>query len=247
MTDLTDLGKKLNELDTTQQSIQNASEGIIDLAKREEDRIDDLVKLWKSLILQKSHKLPFLYLANDIIQNSFFLKLKLHEVMFEQLIDALPKVYLTGNTKIKNEIVRLIEIWEERQVYETEKLTNLRGLLKMNEEIDPSNPNFPDYLVNNKIKINPKIPDLSKDLDSLNRYKLTTATLAQDSAEIPKEELSNFLEQENKSREAMMKDCAELIKKEFLIFAKHTHYLLEVDKLLDKINSYKKLDSMQVD
>jgi hypothetical protein len=253
MTDLMELGKKLLDLDTTQQSIQKASEEIIHISKTEEDRIEDIVKLWKNYTLNKTNKLPYLYLANDIIQNSFFYGLKLHAVMFEQLNEVLPKVYLTGGNKLKKEITRLLEIWEERQIYDLDKLANLKGLLNNTNEFNLHNPLLINYLIANKIKVNPKLVEFSKNFDELGKISHYTASLKKEideGRENLKEELQSTLQQENKVRENMLRDAADFIKKESLVYSKHVHYLMEVDKLLDKINSYKKLNnsnSMQMD
>jgi hypothetical protein len=250
MTDLTDLGKRLYDLDTTQQSIQKASEEIINLAKSEEDRIKDLANLWKTTTLNKQNKLPLLYLANDIIQNSHFQGLKIHEAMFDQLLEAFPKVFELGGSRLRQEIIKLIDIWEERTIYDTEKLANLKGLLNITDDCDLTNPNIVDYMINNKIRINPKIPELGSGLYNLQRHKMETAKYMAELDE-GKEEVRPDLERtlmlENKAREVLLRDAADLIKKESLIFSKHVHYLVEIDRLLDKINSYKKLDSMQVD
>jgi hypothetical protein len=231
---LHELGVKLSELDCSQNSIQKASEEFLNIAKNDESRMEDLVKMWKYFCINKNNKLAYLYLVNDIIQNSFFQKLKFHEVFYDQIIDAFAKVYHTGNNKLKKEILRLLDIWNERNVYTSNNLENLKQLLINLPNISNQESNLIiSYLINNKVKIPQKIIDYTKGIENFQRYY-----------EINNESTEMDIESENKIRESLIRESSEFIKKESQVYSKHVLYLQEVDRLLDKIYSYKKLNQM---
>ena len=232
-----ELGVRFSELDCSQNSIQKASEEYLNIAKNDESRMEDLVKMWKYFCINKSNKLAYLYLVNDIIQNSFFQKLRFHEIFYEQIIDAFPKVFHTGNNKLKKEILRLIDIWNERNVYSSENLDNLKQLLLNLPNIDNQNKNLIiSYLINNKVKIPQKIIDFTKGIENFENY-----------FELKREATDIDEEAENKVRENLIRESGEFIKKESQVYSKHVLYLQEIDRILDKIYSYKKLNQINVE
>jgi hypothetical protein len=239
-----ELSKKMAELDTSQTAIEGCSKEILEIAKSDESRMEDLAKMWKSYCLMKSNKLPCLYLVNDIIQNSYFQKLALHDIFYTHVVEAFPRVYHTGNNKIKIEIVRLVDIWAERKVYPEENLNHLRQMLAILPNIDNiNNPLVVPYLITNNFKIPSKLIEFSKNLENMNKYKEMA-----DAAETEKtEDADNLRASENKYRESVLRAATDFIKIETQTFTKHVSYLQEIDRMLDKIASYKKLNNMQVD
>lgn len=79
------------------------------------------------ILAKDSKQLTFMYLANDVIQNS---KKKGPEYGTEfgnVLVDAFKHMAKTGiNSKTKHSLHRILNIWEERGVYEPQKIQDFK-------------------------------------------------------------------------------------------------------------------------
>ncbi|XP_037931295.1 regulation of nuclear pre-mRNA domain-containing protein 1B [Teleopsis dalmanni] len=124
----TALLKKLSELNSSQQSIQTLSLWLIHHRKHHAS----IVKTWFRELqnVSENKKLTFMYLANDVIQNS---KKKGPEYGREFLI-ILPKVFThigesCFSEKLFGSLGRILCIWEERSVYEHAVINEYRSLL----------------------------------------------------------------------------------------------------------------------
>jgi len=111
----TTLETKLTELNPSQQSIQTLSLWLIHHRKHAKK----IVTTWKKLLvlIPQPKKLTFLYLANDVIQNS---KKKGPEfsMEFEGVLPyAFHHVFKEADDKTRGSCHRLLNIWEERGVY----------------------------------------------------------------------------------------------------------------------------------
>ncbi|XP_014207985.1 regulation of nuclear pre-mRNA domain-containing protein 1B [Copidosoma floridanum] len=118
------LVKKLMELNASQQSIQTLSLWLIHHRKQS----SVIIKVWfKEFCKSKDNrKLIFLYLANDIIQNS---KKKGPELS-KAFASVLPKAFehmKHFDDKTKYKACRLISIWEERGIYDKSQITRLKA------------------------------------------------------------------------------------------------------------------------
>ncbi|OVA03318.1 CID domain [Macleaya cordata] len=85
---------------------------------------------------QKTNKIPFLYLANDILQNS---KRKGNEFVSEfwkVLPAALKDVFENGDEHGKTVVSRLVGIWEERKVFGS-RAQGLKDLMLGKESLPP--------------------------------------------------------------------------------------------------------------
>jgi len=242
---LSDLKKLLNALDCSHESIQKASGEFIKVAIKDDTRTEDLVKLWNYYCLNKSNKLAFLYLANDIIHTSFFQKLKFHELFLNHLNDTFPLLYKNVSEKIRKEMIRMIDIWTDLKIYDEKKMQNLKNFLSVstmpNVEI-MDNPLFDKYLKTNKIKISEKIKEFAGNLDNFVKFEEKLRRLnSQENSSKSKDsvEVKKLLNTHHKHRESILKNSADLIKKQNQVYFKHVYYLQEVDKLLEKINSFK--------
>ena len=199
-----------------------------------------------------------------------------HEIFFKHLLEVFPLVYHIVNDKIKKEIHRMIDIWYERNIYDSEKLISLKNLLTPKICIfeNLNNPLFPNLILNKKIKISQKIVDFAKSLKNLNSsenkndFKLKKIFL----------EKANFLNEENKMiiddefnsdkkrnielsadevnkieytiennhRGQLLRNCADTVKKQNQIFFKHVFYLQEIDKMLEKLEKCKNKNSSEI-
>ncbi|XP_062871507.1 regulation of nuclear pre-mRNA domain-containing protein 1B [Trichomycterus rosablanca] len=118
------LEKKLSELSNSQQSVQTLSLWIIHYRKHS----STIVRIWhKELKKAKSNrKLTFLYLANDVIQNS---KKKGPEFTrdFEGvLVDACSHVARDTDESCRKHMERLLNIWQERSLYRADFIQQLK-------------------------------------------------------------------------------------------------------------------------
>ncbi|XP_067613258.1 regulation of nuclear pre-mRNA domain-containing protein 1B [Eurosta solidaginis] len=125
--------KKLGELNSSQQSIQTLSLWLIHHRKHHAI----IVKTWiKELQVAPSEgkKLTFMYLANDVIQNS---KKKGPEYGKEYAL-YLPKVFThiaetCSSDKLFGSLGRILNIWEERGVYDSKQIKEWRA--RLNKEV----------------------------------------------------------------------------------------------------------------
>ncbi|CAG9089277.1 unnamed protein product [Plutella xylostella] len=126
--------RKLQELNSSQQSIQTLSLWLIHHRKHHAA----VVKTWhKELLKAKDSKqLTFLYLANDVIQNSKKKGPEYGQEFGIVLKDALKHMAKTGiNAKTKHSLHRILNIWQERGVYDAEKIQELKVAVDPNDAI----------------------------------------------------------------------------------------------------------------
>ncbi|CAL8109358.1 unnamed protein product [Orchesella dallaii] len=108
--------RKLAELNQSQVSIQGLSGWVVHHRKHH----NGIVKIWYKEFLkaQEHRKLTFVYLANDIIQNS---RKKGGEFgksfapILKKMFDHMARI---PDEKTKNSVLRILKIWEDRGIYE---------------------------------------------------------------------------------------------------------------------------------
>ncbi|XP_011297343.1 regulation of nuclear pre-mRNA domain-containing protein 1B [Fopius arisanus] len=122
------LVKKLLDLNPSQQSIQTLSLWLIHHRKHH----GTIVKVWfrEMCKAKDTRKLMFMYLANDVIQNS---KKKGPE-FGREFGHVLPRAFehmKTFDEKTRERLNRLLVIWEERGVYDKTQITDFKGALNI--------------------------------------------------------------------------------------------------------------------
>ncbi|XP_078054884.1 regulation of nuclear pre-mRNA domain-containing protein 1A-like isoform X3 [Mustelus asterias] len=154
------LEKKLAELSNSQQSVQTLSLWLIHHRKHSKT----IVTVWHRELkkAKPSRKLTFLYLANDVIQNSKKKGPEFTKDFAPVLVDAFSHVSSESDENCKKHLERVLAIWQERMVYEnnfidqlkqivsTEKKTKKRTFEQIQEEDDD------DYLSNSTPKEPPE-------------------------------------------------------------------------------------------
>lgn len=123
----TEFEKKLNELRDSQKEIQSISNWLVHHRAHHHSVIKVWYKNFKGL--KKERKLTFMYLANDVVQNS---KRKGQEYIKEFSL-ILMKVFhhLAGlglEEKVKQSLGRLINIWGSRQIFEKNLVQDLETM-----------------------------------------------------------------------------------------------------------------------
>ncbi|KAM1068264.1 uncharacterized protein LOC126623358 isoform X1 [Malus sylvestris] len=127
------LADKLSKLNSTQQCIETLSHWCIFHRSKAELVVETWDKQFHSA--QMVQKVPLLYLANDILQNS---KRKGNEFVAEfwkVLPAALKVVHEQGDDHGKKVVSRLVGIWEERRVFGS-RTRSLKELM-LGEELPP--------------------------------------------------------------------------------------------------------------
>ncbi|XP_062869185.1 regulation of nuclear pre-mRNA domain-containing protein 1A-like [Trichomycterus rosablanca] len=121
------LEKKLAELSNSQQSVQTLSLWLIHHRKHSRT----IVKVWYNELTkaQVSRKLTFLYLANDVIQNSKRKGPEFTQDFAPVITDAFKHVFRDGEDGCKKQLDRILSIWQERAVYENDLLDKLSVVL----------------------------------------------------------------------------------------------------------------------
>ncbi|KAK9272170.1 hypothetical protein L1049_002541 [Liquidambar formosana] len=127
------LADKLSKLNSTQQCIETLSHWCI----FHRSKAELVVGTWEKQFhnSQMAQKVPLLYLANDILQNS---KRKGNEFVSEfwkVLPAALKDLVEKGDDQGKNVVSRLVDIWEERRVFGS-RARSLKGVM-LGEELPP--------------------------------------------------------------------------------------------------------------
>lgn len=109
------LAEKLKKLNNTQQSIETLSHWCIFHRKRAQT----VVETWDKQLreLPKEQQVPFLYLANDILQNSRRRGLEFVREFWKILPGALKDVIDKGDSRAHTVVYRLVDIWDERKVF----------------------------------------------------------------------------------------------------------------------------------
>ncbi|ONK77979.1 uncharacterized protein A4U43_C02F12950 [Asparagus officinalis] len=109
------LAEKLNKLNSSQQSIESLSSWCISHRRKAKQVVETWEKLFNGS--PKEQKVSFLYLANDILQNSRRKGSEFVTEFWKVLPGALKILYDNSEDHGKNVVMRLVGIWEERKVF----------------------------------------------------------------------------------------------------------------------------------
>uniref|UniRef100_A0A0E0BEU6 CID domain-containing protein n=1 Tax=Oryza glumipatula TaxID=40148 RepID=A0A0E0BEU6_9ORYZ len=109
--------EKLNKLNNTATRIQTLSNWCIFHRKRARKVVDTWEKQYNSA--NKDKKVSFLYLSNDILQNSKRKGGEFVNEFWRVLPGLLKDFYVNGGEDGKKVVGRLIDIWDERKVFGT--------------------------------------------------------------------------------------------------------------------------------
>ncbi|XP_009771164.1 uncharacterized protein [Nicotiana sylvestris] len=109
------LAEKLSKLNSSQQSIESLSRWCISYRKKAKQIVETWDKLFRSA--QREQRVSFLYLANDILQNSRRKGSEFVNEFWKVLPTSVKHVYESGDENAKKAASRLVNIWEERKVF----------------------------------------------------------------------------------------------------------------------------------
>jgi len=177
------LEKKLSELSSSQQSVQTLSLWIIHHRKHS----GLIVKVWhRELKKAKStRKLTFLYLANDVIQNSKKKGPEFTKDFESVLVDACSHVASSdADENCKKHMERLLNIWKERSLYRGDFIQQLK--LAIEDSNSPRPPEEKKAVKRSYQKIQEEEDDEDDDYRSNNSPRNTDATATQLTEELVK-------------------------------------------------------------
>ncbi|XP_042063108.1 regulation of nuclear pre-mRNA domain-containing protein 1A-like isoform X1 [Salvia splendens] len=158
------LTEKLSKLNSSQQSIESLSRWCISHRKKAKQVVETWEKLFKAA--PNEQRVSFLYLSNDILQNSRRKGSEFVNEFWKVLPRALKIVYESSNENCRKVAFRLVDIWEERKVFGS------RGQNLKNELLGKN----PSPVSNGKIVVPNPIKVVKRDATSL-RIKLAVGSL----------------------------------------------------------------------
>ncbi|PIN20922.1 Regulator of nuclear mRNA [Handroanthus impetiginosus] len=162
------LSEKLSKLNSSQQSIESLSRWCVSHRKKAKQVVEKWETLFKSAPRQQ--RVSFLYLANDILQNSRRKGSEFVNEFWKVLPASVKDVYDSGEENCRKVATRLVNIWEERKVFGS-RGQNLKTEVLGKDPPPATNPSP----VNSRKNSNP-IKALKRDANSL-RIKLAVGGL----------------------------------------------------------------------
>ncbi|XP_055591692.1 nuclear receptor coactivator 6 isoform X2 [Uranotaenia lowii] len=115
---------KLRDLKDTQDGIQQMSAWCLQRRAHHKKIVTSWLNVLKQVKVE--HRLTLFYLANDVIQYS---KRKNYEFVDSWGTYLQKATTMVRDEKVKNKILRIFKIWEQREIYNDEFLADLNGLL----------------------------------------------------------------------------------------------------------------------
>ena len=116
---------KLQKLSDSQQSIQTLSHWV----QFHKKACADSGAVWarEALRATPSRQLLFVYLANDIMQNSKRKGDEFCNAYGTQLRSALPKIFVAASAGVQGKLLRILGIWEERRILDSGLINEMRA------------------------------------------------------------------------------------------------------------------------
>jgi hypothetical protein len=214
-------------LNTTQESIVNASNYFLDITSKYPSLIEDLLRFISEFSISRKDSLVFLYLINDLIQKwkqknknnleNIDNSINLPEKIYNIILDIILPIYISCDQSLINSVEDIIKIWEEYKIYSQDKInelkfhTNFETLPKLTGNPRESEIIF-DKVYKNYFSIDDNLIDLTNELGNINDV----------------------------NRRNVISKVKDLISRQFTIYQEHLVYLQEIDKIIEKIDSYNK-------
>lgn len=132
------LNKKLDSLQETQDSIVTISQWVLFHHKH----CQESAQLWSDYILGKcdssSKRLSLLYLCNDVVQQARHKRKSEFIIQFSKVLpNVLNNIYSTLDTTIRLKVDRLINVWEQRSVFQQSDIKEMRNAVELSKNNKP--------------------------------------------------------------------------------------------------------------
>lgn len=145
------LAEKLSKLNNSQQSIETLSHWCIFHRKKAKQVVETWDRQFHSA--PREQRIPFLYLANDILQNSRRKGSEFVGEFWKVLPGALSDVFDKGDEHGRNAAMRLVDIWEERKVFGSRGQILKEEMVGRNPHLSSENTNNGRSLHSTKVKL----------------------------------------------------------------------------------------------
>ena len=221
---------KLQTLDITQEKIENASILILTEIYSHPQLLDNIILMIKEKIIYfNGNGIEFLYLISDILNRyksdskKKNLNLNLIDAFYKELLEIIPFLSNTLNSKLNEEINYIFNIWEKLEIFSKEKIDNLKFYKTLS--LEP------------KLTGSKEENDILFDLFSKGKYNLDNY-LSEYSKEINILEESDE-ENKKKHRKNILKMTKDIINEQMKVYSNHIKYIKTLDSMLDKISTFK--------
>ena len=221
---------KLQTLDITQEKIENASILILKEIYSHPQLLDNIILMIKEKIIYfNGNGIEFLYLISDILNRyksdskKKNLNLNLIDAFYKELLEIIPFLSNTLNSKLNEEINYIFNIWEKLEIFSKEKIDNLKFYKTLS--LEP------------KLTGSKEENDILFDLFSKGKYNLDNY-LSEYSKEINILEESDE-ENKKKHRKNILKMTKDIINEQMKVYSNHIKYIKTLDSMLDKISTFK--------
>jgi len=213
----------LKNIDLKKETIEKISNDIQEhMSKYGDQIIYEIFQIIESES-QITPRLEYLYLINDIIEKYKEFQININKI-FPYIKNICLYSYTTLNENLTLKVKELIELWEKKQILNSNKIKELKFYLKIQLEPELSEDkeeiNFLINLYNNGyIKFDQNLINFSKELNVLEKTK------------------------DNKNRRNLLKMEKDIINKQLKIYNSQIQHLKEIDKILDKIKTFNELEN----
>ena len=215
---------ELKNIDLKKETIERISSYVQEQISKYGDQI--IYEIFQILESESNFtpRLEYMYLINDIIEknkdNNSFQTNKIYPYVKNICLYS----YTTLNDNFTTKVKELIELWEKKEIFNINKIKELKFELKMHLEPelteDKDEINFLINLNNNgSIKLEQNLINFSKELNTLEKNK------------------------DNKNRKTLLKMEKDIITRQFKIYNSQIQHLKDIDKILDKIKTFNELES----
>ena len=169
-------------------------------------------------------RLEYLYLINDLLDKYKDINPSQINKIFPYIKNICLYSYTTLNDNFTSKVKELITLWEKKEIFNKNKIKELKFFLKMQLEPELSNdedeiPFILNLYNNGNIKFDQNMIGFSKELNALEKNK------------------------DNKNRRNILKIEKDIIHKQFKIYNSEIQHLKDIDKILDKIKTFNELQN----
>ena len=215
---------ELKNIDLKKETIEKLSTYINErITKYGEHIIFEIFQILES----ESHftpRLEYLYLINDLLDKYKDINPSQINKIFPYIKNICLYSYTTLNDNFTSKVKELITLWEKKEIFNKNKIKELKFFLKMQLEPELSNdedeiPFILNLYNNGNIKFDQNMIGFSKELNALEKTK------------------------DNKNRRNILKIEKDIIHKQFKIYNSEIQHLKDIDKILDKIKTFNELQN----
>ena len=215
---------ELKNIDLKKETIEKLSTYINEQITKYGDHI--IFEIFQ-ILESESHftpRLEYLYLINDLLDKYKDINPSQINKIFPYIKNICLYSYTTLNDNFTSKVKELITLWEKKEIFNKNKIKELKFFLKMQLEPELSNdedeiPLILNLYNNGNIKFDQNMIGFSKELNALEKNK------------------------DNKNRRNILKIEKDIIHKQFKIYNSEIQHLKDIDKILDKIKTFNELQN----